>query len=493
MDKSIIIIESGIAGLSAGCYAQMNGYRTQVFERFAHLDGLHVSWARGGYNLDGCLHWLLGAGSDSAFYRVWQELGIAQQPMAYPDEFVRVEELGGKSLIVYTNIDRLEQHMKALSPADTSLIDTYIGALRRFAGVEFHALPILTPRESLLRVLPIAGDLARWTKTTMASFGARFEDPFLRRAFPLIHDCPSLPMAVHLANLAAVHDRTSAWPIGGFAALCKAIEFRYRNLGGDVRYCAHVDRVLVKNGRAMGVCLTDGSEHYADVVILAADGHTTLPRLVERKHTDRMTREYHDKISRNADPAVHISFGVDRDLSGEPHSIVLLLDRPISLAGGMHDRLIMEHISLDPCMVTAGKSVIKVYVKSSFSYWERLPRAHRRAKKRQIVEGVIERLEQRFPGLRERIEVVDVVTPTKGGRFTDEWHGLQPRQPEGVSLKAALNGMSRTLPGLRNLYVVGQQAGAMGSLPMAAAAGYNLVKELCRHDRRPFKTSLPSD
>ena len=31
-EKSIIIIGAGIAGLSAGCYGQMNGYRTQIFE-----------------------------------------------------------------------------------------------------------------------------------------------------------------------------------------------------------------------------------------------------------------------------------------------------------------------------------------------------------------------------------------------------------------------------------------------------------------------------
>jgi phytoene dehydrogenase-like protein len=243
----------------------------------------------------------------------------------------------------------------------------------------------------------------------------------------------------------------------------------------------------------MGVCLTDGSEHYADVVILAADGHTTLPHLLEGKQANGLVREYRDKAPRPADSAVHVSFGVDRDLSGEPHSIVLLLDRPIGLAGEMHERLIIEHFSLDPRMVAAGKSVIAVYIKSSLDYWERLPRTHRRTKKRQVVEGVIEQLENRFPGLKEQIEVVDIVTPTQSGRFTDEWHGLQPRQPEGVSLKAALNGMSRTLPGVRNLYVVGHQAGVMGSLPMAAAAGHNLVKDLCRRDWRPFMTSVPSD
>ena len=44
--KSIIIIGAGIAGLAAGCYGQMNGYRTQIFE-------LH--------DTPGCLRWLLGS------------------------------------------------------------------------------------------------------------------------------------------------------------------------------------------------------------------------------------------------------------------------------------------------------------------------------------------------------------------------------------------------------------------------------------------------
>jgi 2-polyprenyl-6-methoxyphenol hydroxylase-like FAD-dependent oxidoreductase len=32
MEKSMLIIGAGIAGLSAGCYGQMNGYKTQLFE-----------------------------------------------------------------------------------------------------------------------------------------------------------------------------------------------------------------------------------------------------------------------------------------------------------------------------------------------------------------------------------------------------------------------------------------------------------------------------
>jgi phytoene dehydrogenase-like protein len=31
-EKSIIVIGAGLAGLSTGCYAQMNGYRAHIFE-----------------------------------------------------------------------------------------------------------------------------------------------------------------------------------------------------------------------------------------------------------------------------------------------------------------------------------------------------------------------------------------------------------------------------------------------------------------------------
>ena len=38
--RSMIVIGAGIAGLSAGCYAQMNGYRSRIFEMRAKPGGL---------------------------------------------------------------------------------------------------------------------------------------------------------------------------------------------------------------------------------------------------------------------------------------------------------------------------------------------------------------------------------------------------------------------------------------------------------------------
>lgn len=111
----IIIIGAGIAGLAAGCYAQMNGYRTEIFELHNQPGGLCTAWERKGYTFDGCIHYLFGCGPGQPFYRVWQELGAIQgRPFAHHDELMRLTGPQGKTLIVYSDPDRLEAHMIAL-------------------------------------------------------------------------------------------------------------------------------------------------------------------------------------------------------------------------------------------------------------------------------------------------------------------------------------------------------------------------------------------
>lgn len=49
LGRSVIIIGAGIAGLSAGCYGQMNGYNTKIFEMHSIPGGLCTSWKRKSY------------------------------------------------------------------------------------------------------------------------------------------------------------------------------------------------------------------------------------------------------------------------------------------------------------------------------------------------------------------------------------------------------------------------------------------------------------
>ena len=133
----IIIIGGGIAGLSCGCYLQMNGLQTEILEAAALPGGLCMAWHRGPYVFDGCLRWLIGARPPSAFHQIWQELGaIAGREILTHDEVLRVEGANGETLVVPTDLDKLSREFKRIAPEDAALIDQLVRAARRCAPLE---------------------------------------------------------------------------------------------------------------------------------------------------------------------------------------------------------------------------------------------------------------------------------------------------------------------------------------------------------------------
>ena len=195
MGKSVIIVGAGIAGLSTGCYARMNGYKTTILEMHNIPGGLCTAWKRSGrsssdrYTFDGCIHYMGGSRS-GAFHRFYEELGAVQgRPMVDHEELMRVEGAGGKAWTVYTDLDRLEQHMLELSPADARTIVQLCNAARLLSRYEMPEKPMewVGPLEMLLPLknLPAVFAMGKYSTISMQEYATRFKDPFLREAFPL--------------------------------------------------------------------------------------------------------------------------------------------------------------------------------------------------------------------------------------------------------------------------------------------------------------------
>jgi len=87
-------------------------------------------------------------------------------------------------------------------------------------------------------------------------------------------------------------------------------------------------------------------------------------------------------------------------------------------------------------------------------------------------------------------ELVDVTTPVTVERLTNNFHGWQPRTPRVDASKIMRRGLSKTLPGPQNFYMVGQWAQAMIGVPTVAVMAGNLIKELCKKDGKQFVTSI---
>lgn len=499
--EGVIIIGGGIAGLSAGCYAQMNGYTSRIFELHKIPGGLCTSWRREGYLMDGCLQYLTGSGPAAESHRMWLELGAVQGRSFYDrDEFIRVEGRDGRTLIFYTNADRFEEHLLELAPGDARPIHAFAEGIRRFTEFDLPLDWPQTPQENAqfgMKMLPLLLPVLKWNSLSIREFAGRFRDPLLREGLPQFFQFahPTFPMTIMLMTLAIMHNRTAGYPIGGSLRFALAIAKRYEELGGQIECRARVAKILVENDRAVGVRMADGTEHRADVVISAADGYDTIFTMLEGKYCNEKIRRYYRELP-IAGPIVQVSLGVNRDLRGTPAMVNFPLPEPVNIAGKLHDRLVVKHYGYDPTSAPEGKSAVTLWLDADYDYWKGIYDKKQVYEEEQdeVADIVIDELERRWPGLKSQVEIADVATPPTYERFTENWRGAIAGWSI-TSRKMGMmmgKGMNKQLPGLENFYMIGQWVEPAGNVQLSAASGRDAIKLLCRADGKPFETSQPA-
>jgi len=495
-EKSIVIVGAGMAGLSAGCYARMNGYKATILEMHNIPGGLCTVWKRKGYTFDISIHWLMGAKS-GPFHQMWQELGIIEgRRFHYHDEVGRFES-GGRALSFSTDPDRVLAQMIQISPADEKLSREFVQLM---FGPGMMDLASLKPAEMtglldrikmMFKVLPFIGIFRRCGNQTIQEFAARFNDPFLRDAVRTTIDGAGWPMVrFPLAGMAGMMKTAvveGGVPIGGSQQVAFTIAERFKKLGGELRLRTRVGDVIVENDRAVGVKLEDGSEVRADTVVWAADGRTLIFDILGSRYIGERIRKMYSEWT-VVRPIVQVCLGVNRDMSKEPRP-TFQPSQPLTVAGEERKWLSVIHHSFDPTMAPEGKSAVEVWYPCRHEYWQELEQDRPRyeAEKRSIADLTIAELDKRWPGFREQVEVVDVATPSTYVRYTGNWQG----SPDGWYLTPENSRAEplRNLPGLEGLWMAGQWTAPFTGVVMAALTGRQVIELLCKRDRKRFVTA----
>ena len=369
MEKRIIIVGGGIAGLTAGFYARLNGFQTDIFEMHSVPGGLCTAWDRKGYKFDISMHMVTGS-VKSPFHQMWQEMGIIDKfRFHYHDHVLKVEGVE-HHLNLSTDPAELEKSLLTISPEDKALIKEFI---RLIFGPDMMNASSLKPKEmkntldslkAIPAILPLLRTFSRYSNMTLQEFASRFKNPFLRDAIRFVVDTPGWPMIdfpmIGLAGFIRTGVTEAGVPIGGSQQVVYHIAEQFKSLGGHLHLRSKVRNLLMEGDRVKGIELADGSRYDADLVIWAADGHTLIYDLLkERYMNDRIRNIYDSWIP--VKPLVHVMLGVNMDFSKEPHRILMELEKPITLGGRNFKWIGMLHHCFDPTMAEEGKSAVEVW------------------------------------------------------------------------------------------------------------------------------------
>jgi phytoene dehydrogenase-like protein len=498
----VIIIGAGLSGLSAGIHAQMNGYRSRIFEHHSQPGGVAASWSRGDYLIDGGIHFSTGCHPGTKTHALYEQLGIVPDvrliEMHTYGQYVH--EPSGATITVTQDLDQLEADLKAMSPHDASLVAKAIGMARGMRGIDMGEIGMAKPPElvsardkvselwasrTLLRHFMGAGG-KRVSEVMGAAHDGRLQNFFETLFLP---DVPLFMVGMILALLA---DGELSFIDGGCRDFVGALERRYRDLGGEITYEATVERILVEDDRAVGVRLEDGTEHRASAVISAADGRSTIFDMLRGTYVDDKIQKRYDtwKVFR---PFIMVTFGVARTVDVEAAMTMVRLAQPLIVGPDVIDDVLIRVFDYSDKFAPPGKAVVQMEFETDWEHWRRLsdrsPDRYQ-AEKERLAGDVLSRLERYFPGIASDVEVTDVVTPMAIWEYTRNhnaaWEGwlMTPEQ-----LRTRLR---RTLPGLERFYMAGQWVVPGGGVVPVLYSGRHAVQLLCHDDDRPWAADIES-
>ena len=493
--KKIVIIGGGIAGLSAGIFAQKNGFESVILEKHNISGGECTGWDRNGYHIDGCIHWLVGTKENTPMYNLWKNLGALEDVDIYhPDTFLSFYHKDDV-VHIYRDIEKLKSSWIKISPKDKDFIEEFCNDLLKLDSFEIDAekpMDLMSLKEKIKKILSMkdAGMiLKKYGKMNLKEFSEKFKHPAFKELFATF--APGKYSAAFLFfALATFTKGESSIPMGGSKAMALRMEKKYLNLGGKIFNNHEVVDVKIDKKSVDYIICKNGKSFKADYYIAACDANVLFKRLLKGNYNDKA---YEMRFNNSEDyplaSNVYVGIGYEDEIKNLPRSFKFAI-RPFKINQNMVEHLLINHYSYEPDFAPDGHSVLTCAINQyddDYDYWKKLSADSKRYKseKNRIGNEVINALVEKFPHMSGKLKLLDVVSPITYEKYCNAYRGsFMAFFPTFDGKMMAHTGK---IKGLDNLLLSGQWLQPPGGLPIAAITGKDSIMRICKLEKRVFK------
>ena len=492
--KKVVIVGGGIAGLSAGIFAQKNGFESIILEKNSNLGGECTGWDRQGYHIDGCIHWLVGTKEGTGIHDLWTTVGALDGvELFHPESFLTFEH-GGVMVHLYRDLERLKSSWLELSPQDEDAIQDFCQAIEKLQSFEIPVgkpmhLMTLGEKIRLMSSMKDAGMIMRkYGKISLKEYARTFKHPALREALatfvPEAYSASSIFFA-----LAAFTKGQASVPYGGSKAFAMRMVGRYLSLGGTIEAPCEVVELGIDHNKVHSVICNNGKTFEADYFIAACDAHVLYERLLKGKYPDSaFQKRYNNPTDYPLASEVRVALGYEGTMGDIPRTLRFPV-APFEINQTSINHLTMTHYQYEPGFAPDGHSLITCSINqfySDYEAWHALAKDSKayRQEKARIGEEIVRAIEIRFPRMEGKLTVLDVATPKTYERYCNAYRGAFMAFLPTVRGKM----MSHTgrIKGLNNLFLSGQWLQPPGGLPVALITGKDTIMRLCKQEKKQF-------
>lgn len=543
-----IVIGSGLGGLAAAAYLAAAGRNTLLLERYTTLGGSsHVFARRGRWEFDCGVHYVSHCGPDGIVTAMMRGIGLEDRITWLPMDQTGFDRIIAPGFELPTPVgwDAYQQSLVDAFPGERRAVRRFHDVMRRIG--EAHDRNDVATTAGMARW---AGRAGRGAALMAVPYGATLAALGLspRAAYVLsvqsgaVACSPTvLPTAAMAAFFQDYVGTGSFYPKGGGQILAAGFAAVITAHGGEIRTGSEVAEITLDGGSVSGVRLTDGETLAATTVVSDADIIKTYRDLIG---LDRLPRLFRRRVAgwRMSQPLINGFFGVELDLADRPNSNYFAIpdwgpsesyrglasfgrntlngrgfDSGPEWARDMARRqpmFVQSSSRRDPAnhrAAPSGHATIEVqtvtpadprlwgfdgYDVASGEY--RNDTAYREVKKI-VVDGMLDRMEQAFPGSSSKVVLSELGTPATQTRFVNNTAGAA----FGLQLRLSQTGPLRprdTTP-IPGLFTVGTSTawgpGTVGSMLSGVNAagsiiGRDLVDLIRRGGQLADGSSLPT-